>query len=46
MHTSPDVIDRASLLMIEISDMETLQLLQYVSPDVELELPDPMFDHT
>jgi hypothetical protein len=42
----PDVIDRASLLIIEMPDMATTQSLQYVSPDVALELPVPISDHT
>ncbi len=45
-HTPPDVIDRAPLFIIEMSEMETTQSLQYVSPDVALELPDPICDHT
>ncbi len=40
------MIDRAPLLIIEMSDMEKPQLLQQVSPDVALELPDPISDHT
>ena len=45
-HALPDVIDRAPLLIIEIPVMETLQSLQYVSPDVAFELPDTICDHT
>jgi hypothetical protein len=42
----PDVIDRVSLLIIEMPDMARTQSLQYVSPDVALELPVPICDHT
>jgi hypothetical protein len=44
--TLPDEFDTARLFDIEVPDIKTRQFLQIVSPQVAIEEPVPMNDHT